>query len=135
MDTLATITSESENDIITTKAVGNGWMGGLAMSDNANTVANLNKCGGFRQRSNRAQATADFQALRDFENIPFYRNGQTYGASTRYVRNIVEKYQTTTARTITSISKANPALITTSSAHGLPVMISLRLQILALLIK
>ena len=82
---LATITSESENDIITTKAVGNGWMGGLAMSDNANTVANLNKCGGFRQRSNRAQATADFQALRDFENIPFYRNGQTYGASTRYL--------------------------------------------------
>lgn len=116
---LATITSEAENDIITTKAVGNGWMGGLAMSDNANTTANLNKCGGFRQRSNRAQATADFQALRDFENIPFYRNGQTYGTNTRYIRNIVEKYQTTTAYTISSISKANPALITTSSAHGL----------------
>ena len=116
---LATITSEAEDDIITTKAVGNGWMGGLAMSDNANTVANLNKCGGFRQRSSRAQATADFQALRDFENIPFYRNGQTYGTNTRYVRNIVEKYQTTSAYTISSISKANPALISTSSAHGL----------------
>ena len=35
--------------------------------------ADLNKCGGFRQRANRAQATADFRALRNFENIPIYR--------------------------------------------------------------
>ncbi|MDA9563016.1 hypothetical protein N9R42_04520, partial [Candidatus Pelagibacter bacterium] len=116
---LATITSESENAIITEKAVGNGWMGGLALSDNSNTTAHLNKCGGFRQRSSRAQATADFQALRDFENIPFYRNGQTYGANTRYIRNIVEKYQTTTDRDITAITKANPAVITTNGSHGL----------------
>ena len=116
---LATITSESENAIITEKAVGNGWMGGLALSDNSNTTAHLNKCGGFRQRSNRAQATADFQALRDFENIPFYRNGETYGTNTRYIRNIVEKYQTTTDRDITAITKANPAVITTNGSHGL----------------
>ena len=116
---LATITSEAENDIITEKAVGNGWMGGLSMSDNASTVANLNKCGGFRQRLNRAQATADFQALRDFENIPFYRNGETYGTNTRYIRNIVEKYQTTTDLDITAITKANPAVITTNGAHSL----------------
>ncbi|MDC0416302.1 hypothetical protein OAM12_03470 [Candidatus Pelagibacter sp.] len=116
---LATITSESENAIITEKAVGNGWMGGLALSDNSNTDAHLNKCGGFRQRSSRAQATADFQALRDFENIPFYRNGQTYGANTRYIRNIVEKYQTKTDRDITAITKANPAVITTNGSHGL----------------
>ena len=116
---LATITSESENAIITEKAVGNGWMGGLALSDNSNTTAHLNKCGGFRQRSNRAQATADFQALRDFENIPFYRNGETYGANTRYIRNIVEKYQTTTDRDISAITKANPAVITTNGSHGL----------------
>ena len=117
---LATITSESENDIVTTKAVGNGWMGGLAMSDNANSVANLNKCGGFRQRSNRAQATADFQALRDFENYRFIEMAKLMVLVVKIFRNIVEKYQTTTARTITSISKANPALITTSSNMDLP---------------
>ena len=38
---LATITSESENDIVTEKAVGNGWMGGLAMADDANTVDDI----------------------------------------------------------------------------------------------
>ena len=48
---LATITSESEDDIITEKAVGNGWMGGLGLSNNSSTVAELNQCGGFRQRS------------------------------------------------------------------------------------
>ena len=68
---LATITSESEDDIITEKAVGNGWMGGLGLADDSDSNADLNKCGGFRQRANRAQATADFRALRNFENIPF----------------------------------------------------------------
>ena len=67
---LATITSESEDDIITEKAVGNGWMGGLGLADDSDSNADLNKCGGFRQRANRAQATADFRALRNFENIP-----------------------------------------------------------------
>ena len=33
----------------------------------------FNKCGGFRQRANRAQATADFRALRNFEDIQWYR--------------------------------------------------------------
>ena len=119
---LATITSESENDIITEKAVGNGWMGGIAGSNNQNTNAHLNKCGGFRQRDNRAQATADFRALRDFENIPMYRGGEDYGSTVNYLRNIVEKYSDTQSnleKTISSISKANPALITTSAAHGL----------------
>ena len=63
---LATITSESEDDIITEKAVGNGWMGGLGLSDDSNSNADLNKCGGFRQRANRAQATADFQSFKRF---------------------------------------------------------------------
>ena len=49
---LVTITSEEENDIVTDKAVGNGWMGGIASSDDQNSNANLNKCGGFRQRDN-----------------------------------------------------------------------------------
>ena len=91
---LATITSESENAIITEKAVGNGWMGGIAQSDLQNSNTNLNQCGGFRQRSNRAQITDDFRALRDFENIAMYRGGQSYAANVRYLRNIVEKYQT-----------------------------------------
>ena len=116
---LATITSESENDIITEKAVGNGWMGGLGLSDDSNSNADLNKCGGFRQRANRAQATADFQALRDFENIPMYRGGQSYAAGVRYIRNIVEKYSNTSARTITGITTANPAVFTTNGNHNL----------------
>ena len=118
---LATITSEAEDDIITEKAVGNGWMGGLGLSDDSDSNADLNKCGGFRQRSSRAEATADFRALRDFENIPMYRGGEDYGSSVSYVRNIVEKYTAAgkSPRTITAISKANPAVITTSGNHGL----------------
>ena len=117
---LATVTSASENDIITEKAIGNGWMGGLAGSANQNTDANLNKCGGFRQRDNMAQATSDFRALRDFENIPMYRGGQNYGSNVNYLRNIVEKYSgTISSKTISLISRANPAVITTSSNHGL----------------
>ncbi|WP_440936877.1 LamG-like jellyroll fold domain-containing protein [Candidatus Pelagibacter sp.] len=118
---LATITSEAEDDIITEKAVGNGWMGGLGLSDDSNSNADLNKCGGFRQRSSRAEATADFRALRDFENIPMYRGGEDYGSSVSYVRNIVEKYTSAgkSPRTITAISKANPAVITTSGNHNL----------------
>ena len=123
---LATITSESENDIVTKKAVGNGWMGGLAMADDANTVDDIDTCGGFRQRANRAQATADFRALRNFEDIQWYRQGVTYTFQTNpsspvdnYVRNLVEKYQNTSARDITGISKANPAVVTTSGAHNL----------------
>ena len=124
---LATVTSETENNIITEKAVGNGWMGGLTGSANQNSVANLNKCGGFRQRDNTAQATLDFNALRDFEDMQMYREGVIYTfnstpstSTTNYVRNIVEKYSgTISSKTILSISKANPAVITTSSNHGL----------------
>jgi hypothetical protein len=124
---LATVTSEIENNIITEKAVGNGWMGGLTGSANQNSVTNLNKCGGFRQRDNTAQATLDFNALRDFEDMQMYREGETYTfndppstSTTNYVRNIVEKYSgTISPKTILSISKANPAVITTSSNHGL----------------
>ena len=117
---LATVTSEIENDIITEKAIGNGWMGGLAGSANQNTDANLNKCGGFRQRDNVAQSTSDFRALKDFENITMYRGGQSYGSNVNYLRNIVEKYSgTISSKTISLISKANPAVITTSSNHGL----------------
>ena len=116
---LATVTSEIENDIITEKAIGNGWMGGLAGSSNQNSDANLNKCGGFRQRDNVAQSTSDFRALKDFENITMYRGGQSYGSNVNYLRNIVEKYSVTSSKTIASISKANPAVITTSSNHGL----------------
>ena len=124
---LATVTSEIENNIITEKAVGNGWMGGLTGSANQNSVTNLNKCGGFRQRDDKAQATLDFKALRDFEDMQMYRDGVTYTfndppstSTTNYVRNIVEKYSgTISPKTILSISKANPAVITTSSNHGL----------------
>ena len=58
-------------------------------------------------------------ALRDFEDIPMYRGGQSYGSTVNYLRNIVEKYSVTSPKTIASISKANPAVITTSSNHGL----------------
>ena len=100
------------------------------MSDDANTIpGDLNTCGGFAQRTAytttptrtaREILTMDFQRLRDFDSIPFYRNGRNIPASENYVRNIVEKYQDTNARTITSITKdADGAVITTSTAHNL----------------
>ena len=123
---LATITSESENDIITEKAVGNGWMGGLALSDDQDDEDAIDQCGGFRQRDNRAQATADYRALRNFEDIQMYREGVEYTFQTNptsptvnYVRNIVEKYQNKNPRNIISISKANPAVVTTTGSHNL----------------
>ena len=36
-------------------------MGGLGLADDSDSNADLNKCGGFRQRANRAQATADLE--------------------------------------------------------------------------
>ena len=75
-------------------------MGGLAMADDANTVDDIDTCGGFRQRANRAQATADYRALRNFEDIQWYRQGVTYTFQSNpsspvnnYVRNLVEKYK------------------------------------------
>ena len=125
---LATITSESEDDIITEKAVGNGWMGGLGLSNNSSTLAEINQCGGFRQREDRAEATADFRALRSFEDIRMYRADQDYTfqsnpstTTANYVRNIVEKYTAAgkTPRTIEDITAADPAVVTTDGNHGL----------------
>ncbi len=130
---LATITSESENDIVTEKAVGNGWMGGLTQSalqgrnddDTLRTGSNneLNQCGGFL-RDSLTNSSADFLALKNFDEIPFYRGGNTVdtAANEPYYRNIVEKYSTSgtpTSKSITNIdSSSNPARVTVNS-HGL----------------
>ena len=36
-------------------------MGGLGLSNNSSTLAEINQCGGFRQREDRAEATADLE--------------------------------------------------------------------------
>ena len=70
---LATITSEEENNIIIEKASGNGWLGGLAQSEEQSSYGDLEKCGGIRQRTNktgisgRIVAQKDFQAMRQIE--------------------------------------------------------------------
>jgi hypothetical protein len=70
---LATITSEEENNIIIEKAIGNGWLGGLAQSVEQSSDEELGKCGGIRQRTNetgisgRILAQKDFQAMRQIE--------------------------------------------------------------------
>ena len=55
-----------------------------------------------------------------------YREGVEYTFQTNptsptvnYVRNIVEKYQNKNPRNIISISKANPAVVTTTGSHNL----------------
>ena len=64
---LATVTSIEENDILTEKAIGNGWLGGMAQTNNQNSNIDLNNCGGIRKRSSIAVAAKDFQALRQLE--------------------------------------------------------------------
>ena len=118
---LATITSESENDIVTEKAVGNGWMGGLTQSANQTTPGDLNKCGGFSSE-NLSDSSDDFLALKKFDTIKFYRGGQAINTTDKYLRNIIEKYTSSssppTSKSITAISTATPARLTVSN-HGL----------------
>ena len=126
---LATITSESENDIVTEKAVGNGWMGGLTQHSDQDDIDDIDKCGGIFNRD-REDAIDDAEALRSIgtSSDPFewHRGGENYSDGD-YVRNIIEKYWTDTSDiTISSIAAnspaitpVNPPVITTSSAHGL----------------
>ena len=102
------------------------------MADDANTVTDIDTCGGFRQRANRAQATADYRALRNFENIPMYREGRDYdfdsdvppaNATVNYVRNIIEKYTNTAARTAINIENISYVggitVVDTQGSHNL----------------
>ena len=126
---LVTVTSEEENDIITEKAVGNGWLGGIAQTGNQNSNANLNECGGIRQRSSMKIATEDFKALRKLEDSTvweWYKGGENYSGTTnnpQYIRNLEEVYNSNTLnKTIQDISATDsdtPTIVTTSSNHGL----------------
>ena len=126
---LVTVTSEEENDIITEKAVGNGWLGGIAQTGNQNSNANLNECGGIRQRSSMKIATEDFKALRKLEDSTvweWYKGGENYSGTTnnpQYIRNLEEVYNSNTSnKTIQDISATDsdtPTIVTTSSNHGL----------------
>ena len=135
---LVTVTSEEENDIITEKAIGNGWLGGIAQTNNQNSNANLNECGGIRQRvktgtssndvSGRYLATKDFQALRKLEDSnvwKWYKGGEDYSGTKsdpQYIRDLEEIYSNTQVKTISGISATDgdtPTIVTTSSSHGL----------------
>ena len=135
---LVTVTSEEENDIITEKAIGNGWLGGIAQTNNQNSNANLNECGGIRQRvktgtssndvSGRYLATKDFQALRKLEDSnvwKWYKGGEDYSGTKsdpQYIRDLEEIYSNSQVKTISGISATDgdtPTIVTTSSSHGL----------------
>ena len=77
---LATVTSEEENDILTEKAIGNGWLGGMTQTIQQSVDGvggDLDKCGGIRKRTDmtgagpnvtgRIVAQKDFQAMRQIE--------------------------------------------------------------------
>ena len=116
--TKATITSETENEVVAEKAKGNGWLGGLAQTRNQNTTANLNTCGGPMNRTSQATAFADWRALSNLDTMPIYTRGANYTANTRLM-NLIPYLQGATNINITSITKANPAVVTTASNHGL----------------
>ena len=115
---LATITSEAENEVVAEKAKGNGWLGGLAQSLNQNTTANLGKCGGPMNRTSQATAVEDWRALKNVDTMPIYTRGANYNANTRLM-NLIPFLQGETNINISSITKANPAVVTTASNHGL----------------
>ena len=77
---LVTVTSEEENDILTEKAIGNGWLGGMTQTIEQSDYSkdgDLDECGGILQRVNmsgtgpnvtgRIVAQNDFQAMRQLE--------------------------------------------------------------------
>ena len=82
---LGTITSEEESDILTDKAKGNGWLGGIVSTDNQSTWSNLDTCGGPRMRSTRAKASDDWKALSDIATMEFYRSNQEFDAETHFM--------------------------------------------------
>jgi hypothetical protein len=135
---LVTVTSEEENEIITEKAVGNGWLGGIAQDNDQNDNADLNECGGIRQRlktgtssndvSGRYLATKDFQALRKLEDSnvwEWYKGGEDYSgtkSNPQYIRDLYEVYSDSQVKTISGITATDgdtPTIVTTSSSHGL----------------
>ena len=134
------MTSVSENDIITEKAVGNGWFGGLAQNTDQDDEIDLDTCGGLIERIapdyNRATAREDANALLRFDEMDIYRVDEDYDAGSQnvnnpsgtvsYIRNIIEKYRSnsfaTTAIEIESISTDDAdtiGVVETDGNHGL----------------
>ena len=140
---LATVTSAAENDIITEKAVGNGWFGGIGQNTDQDDPDDLDKCGGIIERINpnynRITAREDANALLRFDEMDIYSSGEDYtagsGAVTNpnpsgspagqvtYIRNIIEKYRNnsmaTTPIEISDISTDDAGEVTTDGNHGL----------------
>lgn len=120
---LATITSEAENTVITTKAKGNGWIGAHISTPNMSSLADLRRCGGLRQRANRTQATADWSALRNLDTMAIYTAGASYNSGDRVLNPLPvissKTSYTPAAITISAISKADPAQVDTSGNHNL----------------
>ena len=118
---LATITSETENEVITTKAKGNGWLGGHIATPEMNSTVHLNRCGGLRQRATRAQASADWRALRNLNTIAIYTTNASYNDGDRVLNPlpVISNDYTPANITINAISKADPAQVDTTGNHSL----------------
>ena len=126
---LTTITSESENDIVVEKAKGSGWIGAHISTAAMNTDGDLDTCGGLRQRSSKATAIDDWRAFKNLDTMPIYTAGASYTSGQRIVNPIPITLGTSGSDTknfsskntseinISSISKANPAQVDTSSNH------------------
>ena len=120
---LATITSEEESEITIDKAKGNGWLGGMVVTDDMNTDLDLEKCAGPRQRPTRILAAEDWKNLRTLEDWEYYTHDGTYSTGD-YIMNFDEVLgsgadHATSQKNISSVSNANPSVVTTSSNHGL----------------
>ena len=81
---LGTITSEEESDILTDKAKGNGWLGGIVSTENQDTWSNLDTCGGPRFRSSRKIASEDWLAFTNIADWPIIRADQEYLSNEDY---------------------------------------------------
>ena len=127
---LGTITSEGESDILTDKAKGNGWLGGIVSTDAQETFADLETCGGPRQRTTRAKAALDWRNLRNVDDDsiwPIYTAGNTYSANT-YLLDVEEVEgsgtdHSTSDKEIKSVTSGSnstdPAIIETTNNHNL----------------
>ena len=124
---LGTITSESESDILTDKAKGNGWLGGIVGTNNQNSWNRLDTCGGPRFRSTRNLAAADWRNLRTVADWPIYTDGTAYSVND-YILDVEEVLGTgsghsTSNKTIKSVTAGSdsndPALVETNNNHNL----------------
>lgn len=72
---LANITSEEENNVVTEKAVGTGWLGGMTQDQDQDTNADVDRCGGLHQ--NTARQTDAWRAVREIDALSWTNGNGT----------------------------------------------------------